>query len=365
MNRQHINTDNYEEFFLLYVDNELTPAEKASVEEFVKQHPELKSELDMYLDTKLEMDDMQFEGKEMLMRTEEGINESNIEEHQILWLDNELDPSKLAEVEAFTTAHSASKENFEWLKKAKLQEEKIVFPDKASLYRKEKKPAVVLSFAWVRIAVAAAVIIVAGLLWLNSENNNQEGTTPGIASLDDSSTKSEGQIKKTIEESSSSNNNQTIASTEEKNTGVIKQEDEQVAGTTPAHKSVTKKESVVTIATVDRNTNTTANDIAKQEIVDRASEETIAVKPVVDLPNTEEPHAKEVSAMNVKTDYVTEALYRDNGNSTDEFSADEPRQRKGLRGLVRKVNRFYNKATNPDPEKAVVKVANFEIGLPR
>ena len=51
MKRQHINMDNYEEYFLLYVDNELTGADKASVEEFVKMHPELKSELDGFLGT--------------------------------------------------------------------------------------------------------------------------------------------------------------------------------------------------------------------------------------------------------------------------------------------------------------------------
>jgi len=40
-----INKDNYEEYFLLYADNELSEVEMNNVEDFVKQHPELEEEL--------------------------------------------------------------------------------------------------------------------------------------------------------------------------------------------------------------------------------------------------------------------------------------------------------------------------------
>ena len=41
----NINRDNYEEFFLLYADNELSVQEKNAVEDFVRQHPDLEEEL--------------------------------------------------------------------------------------------------------------------------------------------------------------------------------------------------------------------------------------------------------------------------------------------------------------------------------
>jgi hypothetical protein len=93
--------------------------------------------------------------------------------------------------------------------------------------------------------------------------------------------------------------------------------------------------------------------------------ETIAEKPVMELGVSETASPREALALNVKTNYVSEALETDQTISSDEYADEEQGKRKGFRGLVRKVNRFYNKATNPDPEKAVVKVASFEIGLPR
>ena len=44
----NINYHNYEECFILYMDNELSGDERRMVEAFVQQHPELKEELDLF-----------------------------------------------------------------------------------------------------------------------------------------------------------------------------------------------------------------------------------------------------------------------------------------------------------------------------
>jgi hypothetical protein len=70
----------------------------------------------------------------------------------------------------------------------------------------------------------------------------------------------------------------------------------------------------------------------------------------------------------IKADYATQALAmqaQDEEYITETMYRENDRGRKGFRGLVRKANRIFNKVTNPDLDRTVVKVANVEIGLGR
>jgi hypothetical protein len=66
-----ITTDNYEEYFYQYCEGELTADERAAVEAFVTQHPELAEELSLYDPAlKLEMPPMAYPDKAGLLRRE-------------------------------------------------------------------------------------------------------------------------------------------------------------------------------------------------------------------------------------------------------------------------------------------------------
>src|SRR6478736_5607655 len=66
-----ININNYEEFFVLYADNELNNEQQISVEKFVYKNPSIQSEFELIQETKLEADNsIVYEGKEELYRYE-------------------------------------------------------------------------------------------------------------------------------------------------------------------------------------------------------------------------------------------------------------------------------------------------------
>jgi len=68
-----ITTNNYEAFFLLYVDNELTELEKQEVEAFVKSNPTLSVEFDSIKQTKLQPEQIIYAQKHFLYKHEEEI----------------------------------------------------------------------------------------------------------------------------------------------------------------------------------------------------------------------------------------------------------------------------------------------------
>lgn len=170
----NINRHNYEEFFLLYVDRELSATERLAVEQFVQENPDLQQELDTLQQTML-TEEMMFEmpDKASLYRNEvAGINAENHTTHFLMYVDDELSAPEKESVETFVLQHPSLQESFMQLKQTKLPIESIPFPDKTVLYRSEegeKKPVVYMR--WWRMAAAAAVIGFAFMVWTLSPNN--------------------------------------------------------------------------------------------------------------------------------------------------------------------------------------------------
>jgi hypothetical protein len=67
----NINTTNYEEYFLLYIDNELSAEQKTAVENFIEANPSYQKEFELLKQTVLAPEPFEFEDKILLYRLEE------------------------------------------------------------------------------------------------------------------------------------------------------------------------------------------------------------------------------------------------------------------------------------------------------
>ncbi len=160
----NINRHNYEEFFILYLDNELDAAGRKAVETFAAEHPDLKEELELLQQYRLEPDaSIVYPGKEELLKGEQGgaITLQNYEEFLLLYTDHELNDQDRQAVEKFAGENAAVKKELELLLQTRLEPEQISFPDKNSLYKSEEKVRV-LPVRWWR-AAAAVLLLGAGI----------------------------------------------------------------------------------------------------------------------------------------------------------------------------------------------------------
>ena len=174
----NINRNNYEEYFLLYADNELSNSERTEVEKFLEQNKDLEKEFRMIYNTISTPDaSVELTDKSFLYRKNEEIfiSEKNYEEVFVLYHDNELTEQQKLETEAFLSGHAQLKNEFELIGLARFTaDSSIIFRDKKYLYKKEKTGKVVPIIFW-RI-LAAAVFIGFGLwimqLYVQKEKQN-------------------------------------------------------------------------------------------------------------------------------------------------------------------------------------------------
>jgi hypothetical protein len=158
----------------MYVDNELSIAERLFVERFIQEYPYLKEELAVLQEMVLPVEeDIVFDKNNLYRFAAFG----NLEESMLLHLDAELDENNkmllLQQIESDNTA----KESWDLLQKTKLDiTEHIIFPDKTTLYRSEGGKIIVGRFAkWVVAAALIAAGFYVGISFIKNQGKIQQG----------------------------------------------------------------------------------------------------------------------------------------------------------------------------------------------
>lgn len=368
-----INRHNYEEYFILYMDNELSSDDRRMVEAFIENHPDLKEELDILLQYKLEPDtNIVFAGKEELLKINgtSPITADNYEEWFSLYIDDELTADQKIAVEQFITANPSAANELALYEKTKLQPEEIVFANKELLYRKEEKVRRIPVMWW---RVAAAVLILAigltTIIVLNNsssvdktdpvaKNNNTEEPikkeAPVVTKQDDQQNiKEENKqlplqsISNDVENAIANNSAKQSTTTDKKNNSVaiklkevlptsVKKEEEVLAN------NDSKQTNNLPQPTNNRNFNTaTTADVNEKAIASNniQKENTTDKNPLT--------NSKVTNTSTPPSDY-TNASFDPNQKSDDALDQSTGKKSK-LRGFFRKVTRTFEKRTNIDP----------------
>ena len=157
-----INLGNYEEYFILYMDNELDAKGKLMVEAFTAQHPQLAEELELLMSTKLPANDVLFEGKEELLSLAMKLNA--VDENLLLFIDDELPAGEKAIVAQRIESDKDYALQHSLLLQTKLDASSVVsYPNKKELYRHERR---VLPLGyWMRIAAAVVILLLGSLFY--------------------------------------------------------------------------------------------------------------------------------------------------------------------------------------------------------
>ncbi|WP_121352468.1 anti-sigma factor family protein [Flavisolibacter nicotianae] len=162
-----INLGNYEEWFILYMDDELGTEDKRMVDNFLLLHPQLQEEMDVLLSTKLPADGITFAGKEELKA--EAMKLNAVDENLLLYLDNELPAAGKKAVEERLAADQDYRLQHALLQQTRLDaSEVILHPNKKELYRHTE--AVIFFPLWLRIAAVVVLILFAAFFFVFTTN---------------------------------------------------------------------------------------------------------------------------------------------------------------------------------------------------
>ena len=358
-----ITRHNYEEYFILYLDNELSSADRREVELFVQQNPDLKAELDILFQSQLPVDtDVVFNGKESLLKSESvTIKEDNYEEWLLSYIDNELPGAEKTMLEKFVAERPAIKKELEVLQKAKLQPENIVFGDKSILYRREEKVRVI-AINWRRIAIAASLVLAVGTAAVVLFKSNEEKPAD-IANVENrkvvpaqqNSTPATPAIKEEIQDTDPAEQPLAVVPAEPIQAETANTKKSAVVDNPVKSDTRVKENNVADIINKEelavvpekKKSNDLPEPVYNPNVINNiAKENPIAmVEPTTKTPLT---NSKETSPVVTVTPATTGALYTSNTSAETFDPGDEGQNGKKnkLRGFFRKVTRTFEKNTN-------------------
>jgi len=151
-----INRNNYEAWFIDYLEGNLDEKLVDDLIEFLQQNPDLKEELSLFETVSLEQEKITFNKKELLFK-EKYDAENEFNQAAIASVEGEISASEKTEFENYLSTHPEKQKEADLFNQTKLQpDQSIIYNRKNKLYRRSAGKTILM---WT--TRAAAVIIVA------------------------------------------------------------------------------------------------------------------------------------------------------------------------------------------------------------
>lgn len=378
----NIDRHNYETFFLLYVDKELSAAHRKAVELFVQENPDLQMELSLLQDTVLNAEDVVLEKKDWLYM-EDGV--SLLQENLLLYADDELAAADKKTVEALLATDKSAAAEWNILRQTKLEPEtSVVFADKRSLYRTEG--ARVIGMKWWRVAAAAILLgfgLWTGMTVYKNSLKTTTGTNAEIANrnggasseIKNNTTENTAGVKPAAEDTREPEQVATVETpkrAKDQQQQLVENPDRINGKNTKQGNNGQENNQANTIAAGNKNEKL-SNNLPKSylENINRNERNEYAVadvKPETNNINTSGVKDIVVKTNPVITDPATTAaipvVYTDEKNNNDRllYMDEDKVKRTKLGGFIRKATRMLSRNANIKTGDGL-KVAGFEIAL--
>lgn len=164
-----INRNNYEVYFIDYLEGNLDEKLVDDFLEFLQQNPDLKQELALFESVSVVPEEISFEKKELLFK-EKYDSENEFNRAAISILEGDCSTSEKAEFEKYLLTHPQKDKEFQLFNKTKLlPDTSVIFSKKNKLYKKPVGRTIVFWSARV-----AAILLLALTFYILTDNSSEK-----------------------------------------------------------------------------------------------------------------------------------------------------------------------------------------------
>jgi hypothetical protein len=347
-----INRNNYEDWLMLYLDNELTVAERHAVEAFAAGHPDVQEEWEALKETMLTpCTPPAMPGLERLLMPEMWNEEAlNRQQQQLLMMaDGELPVEEKGRLASEMADNPLLQKEWTLIQHSVLvKETPAEMPDKEKLYR-QNEPSRIIPIGRILRFAAAASIIGFGWFFVNQRQQNIQEvieqitfTDPGYIEKD----KTEGITITPNQINAPAKASNVIASTTVSDTNTIKKGGGQLLPSGPQPTN-SKKQNALYVTTVD-NPDVIVENITHDVAVQRPLISSVSIEetnlneiPVIDKPNSITGDEIALTLAVEKSPVVYEII------NPDDWEENETISIAGARIPKQKIRNAYRNITRP------------------